>query len=149
MESIANELEVAIQKYLPILKSFQDSQLTNKLSPEKWSRKEIIGHMIDSAQTNIRRFVVAQYEVNPTIVYDQDEWVAICNYQNWNSVHLIDLWHLLNLQICDILKNLSPEKAQRQCQTEELHTIEWLAQDYSKHLKHHLHQVTGLEPIPY
>ena len=149
MELIVKDLEAVIRQYLPALKSQNESILARIPSPAKWSKKEIIGHLIDSAQCNIRRFVIAQYEENPTIVYNQEKWVAIAGYQQWNSNDLIDLWHLLNQQICEILKNISSETAQRQCRTQELHTIEWLAQDYTKHLKHHLHQVLGLETFPY
>ena len=149
MESIANELESILQQRHSALKSLYESQLTAKPSPGKWSKKEVIGHMIDSAQCNIRRFVAAQYEEKPIIIYNQDEWVAHCGYQQWNSTDLIDLWHLLNKQICLILKNTTAGMALRQCRTPDMHTVEWLAQDYIKHLKHHLHQVLGLEPFPY
>ena len=149
MELIAKDLEAIISRYHPALKSQDESRLAHKPSPAKWSKKEIIGHLIDSAQSNIRRFVTAQYEENPTIVYNQEKSVIIAGYQQWNSNDLIDLWYLLNRQICEILKNTAPEAAQRQCWTEELHTIEWLAHDYLKHLKHHMHQVLGLEPFPY
>ena len=149
MESIAKELEAIISQYLSPLKSQDESRLAHKPSPSKWSKKEVIGHLIDSAQCNIRRFIVARYEEDPTINYNQYKWVATSGYQQWKSNELIDLWHLLNRQICEVLKNTSAETAQRQCMTEELHTLEWLAQDYVKHLKHHLHQVLEIEPVPY
>ena len=149
MQSIAKDLETVIEQHLPALKSLGESTLAHKPSPAKWSKKETMGHMIDSAQSNIRRFVVAQYEENPLIVYNQDKWVAICNYQHWNSTELIDLWYLLNRDICEILKNISSETAHRQCRSPELQTIKWLAEDYVKHLLHHLHQVLELEPVSY
>ncbi len=149
MQEIAKDLEAVIDKHLPALKSMGESTFANKPSPAKWSKKEVIGHLIDSAQSNIRRFVIAQYEDTPSIVYNQDKWVAICNYQQWNSNDLIDLWYLLNRQISEILKNTSSATAQRQCGSPELHTIKWLADDYIKHLKHHLYQVLELEPEAY
>jgi len=149
MEFIAKDLEAIISQYLPALKSLDGSHLAYKPSPSKWSKKELIGHMIDSAQSNIRRFIVAQYEEIPTINYNQDKWVAIAGYQQWNSNELIDLWYLLNRQICEVLNNTSSETAQRKCMTQELHTIEWLAKDYIKHLQHHMHQVLELEPVDY
>jgi len=108
-----------------------------------------MGHLIDSAQNNIRRFIVAQYEDVPRIVYNQDKWVAIANYQQWDDASLINLWYLLNHQISVILKNTAPEMYQRQCQTDSLQTIEWLAADYLRHLRHHLHAVLDIEPIAY
>ncbi|MEI9810797.1 MAG: hypothetical protein WDO16_24615 [Bacteroidota bacterium] len=105
--------------------------------------------MIDSAQNNIRRFVVAQYEDNPAIVYNQDQWVAIANYQQYDTTDLINLWQLLNKHMVVILKNMPPEMAQRKCQAANVQTIQWLAEDYIKHLRHHLHQVLDMEPVAY
>jgi hypothetical protein len=149
MKQIASELETLINQHLAALHSLSGNEFSFRPLPGKWSKKEIIGHLIDSAESNIRRFVTAQYEENPTIVYNQDKWVAIANYQQWNTGDLINLWYLLNKQICEILKNTSMETAQRTCMTHELHSIEWLAIDYIKHLRHHIHQVLELEPVPY
>jgi DinB superfamily len=149
MQPIANQLKTIIDQHADALKLIPESDMLFKPSPGKWSKKEIIGHLIDSAQSNIRRFVVTQYEDNPVVVYDQDKWVAITNYQQWNSIDIINLWYLLNKQVAEILTNTSVEMAQRKCQTQELHTIEWLAVDYIKHLRHHIHQVLDLEPVAY
>ncbi len=109
----------------------------------------MVGHLIDSAQSNLRRFVVAQYENNPTINYNQDKWVAINNYQGWDIKDLVQLLYLLNRQIVFVLKNISVEMSRRICISSASYTIEWLAEDYLKHLKHHLHQVLNLEPFAY
>jgi hypothetical protein len=149
MKPIAAELTAIIEKHLSALRQISENEFSLKPSPAKWSKKEILGHLIDSAQTNIRRFVTAQYEDNPHIVYNQDKWVSIINYQQWNTKNIIDLWFLLNTQIVEILNNTSAEHAVRKCRTDGLHTIEWLARDYIKHLLHHLHVVLGLAPITY
>src|SRR5436190_20828593 len=147
MKSIAADLNNIVDKHLSALQFIPDATYRFKPSPSKWSKKEILGHMVDSAQNNIRRFIVAQYEENPKIGYNQDKWVAIADYQHYNSADLINLWYLLNKHIVVILKNVTDEMAQRKSQTEELHTIEWLAKDYIRHLLHHLHQVLELEPV--
>ena len=147
-ETIIN-LEKIIENYSRLFQHVDKDKWTYKAQPHKWSKKEILGHTIDSAQNNIRRFIVAQYEENPTIRYNQDEWVAIVDYQHYDLSDLINLWYLLNKHISIILKNIPSEMAQRKCQTEDLHTLEWLAQDYLIHLMHHLHQVLELEPIAY
>lgn len=149
MQEIASQLESLIDEHTAALRNIPAAKMEHKPSPAKWSKKEIIGHMADSAQNNIRRFVVAQYEETPQILYNQDQWVAISNYQQYKTADLITLWQLLNKHIVVILKNTSPEMAQRTCQTQDLHTIEWLAEDYVKHLRHHLHQVLDLEPVAY
>jgi|SRR6266487_484344 len=149
MESIANELNAIIDKNLSALQFISENEFNFKPSPSKWSKKEILGHLVDSAQNNIRRFVVAQYDERPKIVYNQDKWVAITNYQQYNLADLISLWYLLNKHICQVLKSMPQEMTKRQTETEELHALEWLARDYIKHLLHHLHQIFNLEPIPY
>ena len=149
MKAIAHQLEIFIEQHITTLQKLPEGKLFFKTSPAKWSKKEIIGHLIDSAQSNISRFVVSQYEDNPTIVYNQDKWVAINNYQQWDTKDIIQLWYFLNRQMTFILKNISTEMSQRICQSEASHTIEWLAKDYIKHLKHHIHQILNLEPVAY
>jgi hypothetical protein len=143
------ELENIISRYTPLLSRINRNGISERPAVGKWSPKEIIGHMIDSAQNNIRRFIVAQYEDEPYIVYRQDDWVRICDYQHWGIQDLISLWSLLNKQIVMIWKNMPEEKAQRTCRTQESHTIEWLAEDYNKHVLHHLHHVLEMEPVAY
>jgi hypothetical protein len=149
MSSAATQLERIIDEYLPALQNITEDSFTYKYLPGKWSKKEIMGHLIDSAENNIRRCIVAQYEDNPKIIYNQDKWVSISNYQQWNSKGILHLWQLLNKQFCHILKNTSTELLRRNCETSETHTISWIAEDYIKHLLHHLHVVLEMEPVAY
>ena len=149
MTSIASDLESLITEYLPQLNSVTEDEYAVKPLPTKWSKKELVGHLIDSAQSNLRRFIVAQYEESTAINYNQDKWVAINNYQHEDVKDIIQLWYLLNKQIVFVLKNISVEMSQRISITDASYTIEWLAQDYIKHLKHHIHQVLNLEPVAY
>jgi hypothetical protein len=143
------ELEKIMNEYFPLLLQVNEDSYSDKPLPNKWSKKEIMGHLIDSAENNIRRCIVAQYEDNPKIIYNQDKWVSISNYQQWNAKDIIDLWYLLNKQLRNILKNTSAEILQRNCETSETHTISWIAEDYIKHLLHHLHVVLDMEAVAY
>lgn len=145
----ALELQAIIEEYTPLLENKSIFGLAEKPNPAKWSKKEIIGHLIDSAQNNLRRFIIAQYEARPTINYRQDDWVSMNNYQNQSAADLITLWALVNKQIVSVLKGTPAEKLQSICITGEPHTIEWLAVDYNKHLLHHLHQVLDMEEVAY
>jgi len=149
MQEIAVQLDNLLEHHINALRALPVNAINLKPSPSKWSKKEIIGHLIDSAQSNIRRFIVGQYEDQPNITYNQDKWVALSTYQEWDTRLLIDLWYGLNKQVVAVLKNTDAKTAQRKVQTEAVHTIEWLAQDYIKHLRHHLHQVLELEPEAY
>ena len=149
MQSIINQLEKIISDYTPQIRQLSEADFTHKPSPVKWSGKEYLGHLIDSAQTNIRRFVIAQYEDNPNIVYDQEKWVAAVDYHNYPLKDLIDFWMLINKHLVIILKNIPEADLERVVTTQQKHTIKFLAEDYNKHLLHHLHQVLQLEPVAY
>ena len=149
MNNTVTGLQTIIEKYTPLLKKVNESSFRAKPLPGKWSKIEELGHLIDSAQSNIRRFIVAQYEDQPHIVYRQDEWVKISNYQDYPITDLVELWILINRHICRILKNTPPGKTGRPVMTQSIHSIEWLAADYNKHLLHHLHHLLELEPVPY
>lgn len=65
MVSLANKLDGIIDKHLPALQLIPEIDYNLRSAPNKWSKKEILGHMIDSAQNNIRRFLVTQYDERP------------------------------------------------------------------------------------
>ena len=123
----------------------QSINWTHKPSPEKWSANEILGHLIDSAQINLQRFVRCTYEENFKLTYEQDEWVKGARYQFALTRDLIDLWELLNVQIAWVLGTYPPDRLQAKCDSSKttlgLHTVEWLAQDYVDHMNHHLNQI--------
>lgn len=149
MQLIIDQLRKIIKEYAPQLKQLSDEDFSYKPLSDKWSRKEILGHLIDSAHTNIRRFIVAQYVDKPYIVYEQEYWVAAAGYQYYAIKDLIDLWMLTNKHIVMIFKNIPETALNREVKTHEIRTIEWLAADYNKHQLHHLHEILQLKPVAY
>jgi hypothetical protein len=153
MKETVIELGLILRKYEARLRQLDEEEFSEKPSPEKWSRKEELGHLIDSAHNNLRRFIVAQYAWSPKIVYDQDSWVKIGRYQQINSNDLISLWYQLNKQIFEVLRSMPETSHGKFCDTgkekAELHTLKWLAKDYLKHLLHHMHHILELEPVEY
>lgn len=135
LKNIVNE---EIQRFGNI----SEEQWSAKISPEKWSKKEILGHLCDSALSNIRRFVITQYKENENIVYDQNFWVKAQNYQIVETSDIINLWRFLNLQIVNVVENIPDEDLQRTCdmtKTEtKIFTLEYIINDYIDHLQHHL-----------
>jgi hypothetical protein len=145
MESVYKDLRSVVSEYAAKFSQIPEPEFSAKPNPSKWSKKEVVGHLIDSAQSNLRRFVVGQYEHQPNIVYQQDFWVQANGYQQMKSEDVIALWRLINLQIATVLSNTPKENYSREVNTgkgtPELHAIEWLASDYVKHMKHHINQV--------
>jgi len=135
-------LKNIVDEELQRFKNISEEEWSAKISPEKWSKKEILGHLCDSALSNIRRFVITQYKENENIVYDQNFWVKAQNYQNIQTSDIINLWKFLNLQIVNTVENIPDEDLQRTCdmtKTEtKIFTLEYIINDYIDHLQHHL-----------
>jgi len=146
MTSTINDLNQIIKEYSVKFSSIPESEFSNKTQPNKWSKKEVLGHLIDSAQNNLRRFISGQYEATPSkIVYDQDRWVELNNYQQTESTDVIALWVLINKRILAALEKMPSSSYTRMSDTggtsASLHSLAWLAEDYVRHLKHHLNQI--------
>src|ERR1700744_1810076 len=144
MNSIATQLTAAIDQFIAITNR-KIIDWEHKPSHEKWSNKEIIGHLCDSAQINLQRFVRCTYEENFKLIYEQDEWVAAAHYQDADIKEILDLWILLNRQIIRVLSDYPANRLTAVCDNDknstQLHTVEWLAADYVRHMQHHLDQV--------
>jgi len=137
-----DRLSNIIERQSILLSNASEEEYALKPTPDKWSKKEILGHLIDSAQNNIQRFIRGQYEKDSSIIYDQDRWVELNRYRDATLAELVNLWKLLNDRIVRIidampegdLKNTSLIKGEK-------FTLEWLIEDYIKHLQHHLNQI--------
>jgi hypothetical protein len=153
MKNTIIQLRNIIENYGEKLKHLNEEEFSFKPRPDKWNKKEELGHLVDSAHSNLRRFIVAQYETNPKITYQQDAWVRLLDYSDQNTPDLIHLWILLNKQICYALENMPAEACERMCDTgkdqPQLRSLSWLAEDYVKHLLHHLHHILELEAVAY
>ncbi|AZA79123.1 DinB family protein [Chryseobacterium sp. G0186] len=138
---LKNIVDAEFQRFQTI----SEEEWAYKATPEKWSKKEIIGHLCDSAFTNIRRFVVTQYKENENIVYDQNAWVKAQNYQNVPTSELINLWKSLNYQIVHVVENIPDEALQKTCDTTktvaQVFALEFIIKDYVDHLQHHLETI--------
>jgi len=140
-----------VERHAVQLKSLSETTITTRPAPDKWSKKEIIGHLVDSAQNNIQRFVRAQHEEKVVhILYRQDDWVQLQNYQAYDTADLLQLWVLLNRHLGHIWAQMDTQAWALTCfmgpATEpESWTLQALALDYLRHLNHHL---DALETLP-
>lgn len=107
--------------------------------PNKWSKKEILGHLCDSAINNIERFIKIQYEQQPYVTksYNQDKWVVLQNYRDSSLKEILNLFCTLNKQIINIIMKIPQEKLSYLCDigNNQHKTLEWLIQDYLE--QHH------------
>jgi hypothetical protein len=141
-EQAANRLENLCQIIPELLAKIPLEAFENKPAPEKWSKKEILGHLIDSATNNHQRFVRTQFEAEPFIRYDQNRWIDASGYSKMDREHLIAFWRIYNQHLVLLIRQIPKENLSKTCCTgEETHTIEWLIVDYVTHLEHHLKQL--------
>ena len=144
MKYVTTELHLITITYAQHIAQLPEVDFSAKPFPTKWSKKEVLGHLIDSGENNLRRFICGQYETPiPKIKYNQDFWVAANQYQSTPSKDVIENWRLINLKICRVLQHMPTENYLKTCDFGDgkFLTLEWLAIDYVKHLKHHLNQI--------
>lgn len=146
MKNTVQELDQIVNQFKEKISAISNAEFSGKPLPNKWSKKEVLGHLIDSAHNNLRRFICGQYETTPSkIAYDQDFWVAANDYQHANKEDVIQLWVLMNKQISSVLFHLSESDYKKVADTGKtevkLYSLQFLAEDYVRHLKHHLNQI--------
>lgn len=122
-----------------------EADLLERPAPGKWSRQEILGHLVDSALNNLKRFTEIQFLPQPyqVVRYSQDDLVQVNRYQHLPLEHLLDLWQSLNRQIVLVTDQLEPALLKYVVITPgaDVRNLEWLINDYVVHLEHHLNQV--------
>lgn len=138
----------------------QLSQITEEQSaiaraPGKWSPKEIVGHLIDSAANNHQRFVRAQFTDDLIFPgYEQDKWVRVQCYSDRPWLQLLELWRQYNLHLAHVMSQVPEETRTKSRARHNLHQLAWQAvaesepvtleffmRDYVGHLQHHLDQI--------
>lgn len=116
-----------------------------KKSDEKWSKKEILGHLIDSGINNLQRFTEIEFKPKPYPIrsYMQNELVIANNYQNADLAELLDFWKAINHRIEKVMARQTAESLGSEILINgtQIETLEFLMKDYVKHLEQHLSQI--------
>jgi hypothetical protein len=126
------------------LAAVSEADRESKPAPDKWSRKEILGHLIDSASNNHQRFVRAQLSAELKLpAYEQDAWVNIQRYQNESWESLVQFWKSYNFHLLHVISSIPESAIHNYCfiGSNEPVTLEFLVEDYIRHVKHHLEQI--------
>jgi hypothetical protein len=147
VSDVAHDLRALVEKTIPSLRAIgEDASLMTRGSGT-WSRKQVLGHVIDSALNNLHRFVRAQQGgelVFPD--YDQPHWVEAGGYQDRPWAALVSLWSELNTHAAHVIDRIPPDRLATACRigASQPLSLEFVARDYVRHLRHHLEQI--LEP---
>ncbi len=137
------------------LLALSDAEASTPRAAGKWSPKDIVGHLIDSAVVNQQRFVRAQLHDDLVFDgYDQDAWVRVQRYAEQRWPELVDAWRLVNRRVAATMRAATDAAMDRVRARHTLDTIAfappahphevtlaYLMRDYVAHLEHHLRQI--------
>ena len=145
---IAADLHAAIGEGLELFQQVDETRTTRRLTAEGWCAREVLGHLIDSACNNHRRFIVGQSESTTQFdSYNQDEWVARQYYAKVPWRELVALWTAYNRHLAHVIASTSETAAARTARAPEgveQVSIAFLMTDYVTHLRHHVVQIREL-----
>jgi hypothetical protein len=136
-EQLLNENAI----YFPTI----DNAVLEAKNSGKWSKKEILGHLVDSAIHNLVRFTEINYLEKPYHhrPYSQIDLVNLNQYQTMDINELIQLWLSLNKQIIRILKNVDKKALDYKIimSDQSVFDLKFLMIDYVEHLEYHINQI--------
>lgn len=144
MQNVISKFEKLLNENVNYFKTINNQVLEVKIS-EKWSKKEILGHLVDSAIHNLIRFTEINYVEKPYHhrAYNQIDLVNLNQYQKMDIDELLQLWLSINKQIVRIMKSVDDKALDYKIILSDKSEIDlrFLMTDYVEHLEHHINQI--------
>ena len=141
----AAALDAAVTDALAVFARIDEAQSLQRPSAGAWCAREIVGHLLDSACNNHRRFVMGQ---SPGLArfdgYEQDTWVARQRYADEPWRDLVAFWAAYNRHLAHVMRTIPAEAAARGALAPDgsaTVTVAFLMHDYVRHLRHHVAQI--------
>lgn len=138
------QLRGLVAKVPLLLEKLPTDAVAHKPAPDKWSPKEELGHLLDSAANNHQRVVRVQADAGLAMPgYQQDHWVAVHRYQQRDWHELIALWRALNEQLLIAAESVPGPSWAHTCTIADSGplTLEFVVDDYVRHMLHHLEHI--------
>ncbi len=139
----AADLRRAVQESEAKFLAIPEEAASLASGPDKWSRKQILGHLIDSAANNHQRFI--RMQAAPELHfpgYEQNDWVNLNHYAARPWRELVVLWAAYNRHLADVMERIAPETLGHIWDKGDArYDLQFVATDYVVHLRHHLEQI--------
>lgn len=150
MNELSENLLRAVESAEVTLREVSEAESETPVLPSGWSRKQLIGHLIDSASNNHQRFVRAAQQPSLEFPgYDQERNVELQAVQEADWVLLVSLWAAYNRYLAHVIAHLPASNLDTMCRigAGEPVTLSYLATDYLRHMLHHLKQIGAAEGV--
>ncbi len=147
MKIIADELESIVNAAVARCSTIDEASASKRPAPDKWSKKEELGHLLDSAVNNHQRFVRLQITNRLDLPgYQQDDWVRIQRYQERPWTEIIELWRLNNRNLSWIIRHVDANSLGNLWRAPDGQDVnlEFIIRDYLTHMRHHLDHIFSL-----
>jgi hypothetical protein len=146
IETVIKRLDFLCLTIPPLLEAIDEKDFSVSPAPGKWSKKEILGHLIASATNNHHRIVRGQQERRPRISYDNQVWNEGNHFQKMPGEQVISFWLAYNRHLLELIKHIPESKLINEVETGEegdknIVTLAFIIEDYLNHLEYHLHQL--------
>jgi hypothetical protein len=144
MRELSDQLRCLVEGAEPRLRQIPESESMRAALPGGWSRKQVLGHLIDSASNNHQRFVRAMLQPSLDFPgYDQEGNIRVQAVQETDWELLVSLWAAYNRYLAHVIAHIPPSQLDMKCRigAGEPVTLGFLASDYLTHLRHHLRQI--------
>lgn len=144
---ISAQLHAAIDEGLQFFAGVDETRTTKRPNPTKWCAREVLGHLIDSACNNHRRFVLGQSaDLRTFDGYQQNEWVNRQHYDQVPWRDLVALWTSYNRHLAHVIGCAPSETLSHTAESPDGNrvTLGFVMDDYVRHMRHHLDQLRTL-----
>jgi DinB superfamily len=137
---LSERLAGVLRDAMPWLVTISEAEASVPERPDKWSAKQVMGHLTDSAVNNLAKIIRIQIETEPDLLgYEQMAWVNLEHYAEREWAQVLALWFALNEHVAWTVRHIDKARLGNIGVVEgQRMTLGYLIEDYVAHMQHHL-----------